>query len=202
MIGLKRGTVKLYEHEKEWETEACDTICRLRQILGDLIKDIQHVGSTSVISIKAKPIIDIALAVDDFEDILRYEKILEDNGFYYRPNASASLKNQLLFACGNFYEGTGDMQTHFIHVVHTNSIDWINYINFRNYLNSMPCAAREYEALKVSLALQNPVDGGREKYTEGKHDFIVRTLKEANSLYQSDSRHLAIRSDARDIQVI
>ena len=174
MIGLERGTVKLCEHEKEWEIEARNTIFRLKQILGDVIKDIQHVGSTSIISIKAKPIIDIAVAVDDFDDIIIFEKELKDNGFYYRPNAQASIKNQLLFACGSYYEGTGEMQTHFIHVVRTNSIDWINYINFRDYLNNTPSAAKEYEDLKVSLALQAPVDKGRQKYLQGKHDFIVR----------------------------
>lgn len=177
MIGLERGTVKLCEHEKEWEIEARNTIFRLKQILGDVIKDIQHVGSTSIISIKAKPIIDIAVAVDDFDDIIIFEKELKDNGFYYRPNAQASIKNQLLFACGSYYEGTGEMQTHFIHVVRTNSIDWINYINFRDYLNNTPSAAKEYEELKVSLALQAPVDKGRQKYLQGKHDFIVRTLR-------------------------
>ena len=179
MIGLERGTVKLCEHEKEWEIEARNTIFRLKQILGDVIKDIQHVGSTSIISIKAKPIIDIAVAVDDFDDIIIFEKELKDNGFYYRPNAQASIKNQLLFACGSYYEGTGEMQTHFIHVVRTNSIDWINYINFRDYLNNTPSAAKEYEELKVSLALQAPVDKGRQKYLQGKHDFIVRTLRNA-----------------------
>lgn len=179
MIGLERGTVKLCEHEKEWEIEARNTIFRLKQILGDVIKDIQHVGSTSIISIKAKPIIDIAVAVDDFDDIIIFEKELKDSGFYYRPNAQASIKNQLLFACGSYYEGTGEMQTHFIHVVRTNSIDWINYINFRDYLNNTPSAAKEYEELKVSLALQAPVDKGREKYLQGKHDFIVRTLRKA-----------------------
>ena len=152
MIGLKRGTVQLCEHEKEWEIEAQNTIARLKEILGDVIKDIQHVGSTSILTIKAKPIIDIALAVDDFDDILAYEKQLKDAGFYYRPNAQAFIRDQLLFACGNFYDGTGEVQTHFIHVVQTNSVDWINYINFRDYLNSTPSAAKAYEDLKVSLA--------------------------------------------------
>ncbi len=177
MIGLKRGTVKLYEHEKEWEMEAQNTISRLKKILGNVIKDIQHVGSTSIRSIKAKPIIDIAVAVDDFNDILAYEKELKDNGFYYRPKTEP--EGQLLFASGSIYDGTGDLQTHFIHVVHTNSMDWINYINFRDYLNKTPSAAKEYENLKVSLALQAPVDSGREKYLRGKHDFIVRTLRKA-----------------------
>ena len=179
MIGLKRGTVQLCEHEKEWEIEAQNTIARLKEILGDVIKDIQHVGSTSILTIKAKPIIDIAIAVDNFDDILAYEKELKDAGFYYRPNTLAALRDQLLFACGSFYEGTGDLQTHFIHVVLTGSMDWINYINFRDYLNKTPSAAKEYEALKVSLALQAPIDNGREKYLRGKHDFIVYTLRKA-----------------------
>ena len=179
MLGLKRGTVQLCKHEKEWEIEAQNTIDRLKEILGDVIKDIQHVGSTSILTIKAKPIIDIALAVDDFDDILAYEKQLKAAGFYYRPNAQASLRDQLLFACGNFYNGMGDLQTHFIHVVKTNSMDWINYINFRDYLNKTPSAAKEYEDLKVSLAQQIPVDSGREKYLKGKHDFIIYTLRKA-----------------------
>lgn len=177
MIGLKRGTVKLCEHEKEWEIEAQNTISRLSKILGNVAKDIQHVGSTSILSIKAKPIIDIAVAVDDFNDILAFEKELKDDGFYYRPQVD--LGEQLLFASGSFYEGTGDLQTHFIHVVRTNSMDWINYINFRDYLNSNPSVAKEYEELKVSLALQAPIDSGREKYLKGKHDFIVYTLRKA-----------------------
>lgn len=179
MIGLKRGTVQLCEHKKEWEIEAQNTIARLKEILGDVIKDIQHVGSTSILTIKAKPIIDIAVAVDEFDDILVYEKQLKDAGFYYRPNAQASIRDQLLFACGNFYNGMGDLQTHFIHVVKTNSMDWINYINFRDYLNKTPSAAKEYEDLKVSLAQQIPVDSGREKYLKGKHDFIIYTLRKA-----------------------
>ena len=85
------------------------------------------------------------------------------------------------FACGSYYEGTGNLQTHFIHVVRTNSTDWLNYINFRDYLNSTPSAAKEYEALKLSLARQPAAANAREKYLAGKHDFIVRTLKKART---------------------
>ena len=106
MIRLKRGTVKLCEHEKEWEIEAQNTISRLKKILGNVANDIQHVGSTAIPSIKAKPIIDIAVAVDDFNDVLALEKELKDEGFYYRPQSD--LGDQLLFASGSLYEGTGD----------------------------------------------------------------------------------------------
>ncbi len=177
MIGLERGTVKLYDHEKKWETEAQNTMLRLKEILGGFIKDIQHVGSTSIPSIKAKPIIDIAVAVDNFDDILALEKELKQAGFYYRPKEEP--KEQLLFACGSYYDGSGDLQTHFIHVVKVGSMEWIHYINFRDYLKKTPLAAKQYEELKMSLAEAAPVDNGREKYLEGKHDFIVYTLRKA-----------------------
>lgn len=177
MLGLKRGTVQLCEHEQAWEIEAQNTIFRLKEILGAVIKDIQHVGSTSIPSIKAKPIIDIAIAVDDFEDVLLLEEELKKLGFYYRPKVD--LGEQLLFASGSYYDGTGDLQTHFIHIVKTGSMDWRNYINFRDYLNSTPDVAKVYEDLKVLLAKQAPVDNGREKYLRGKHDFIVYTLRKA-----------------------
>ena len=161
MLGLKRGTVQLYEHEQAWEIDAQNTILRLKEILGSVIKDIQHVGSTAILTIKAKPIIDIAVAVDSFEAVLQFEEEMKKQGFYYRPKVD--LGEQLLFASGSYYDGTGELQTHFIHVVKAGSMDWRNYINFRDYLNNAPAVAKEYEKLKVTLAKQAPVDNGREK---------------------------------------
>lgn len=177
MIGLESGTVRLCDHEKAWEIEAKRTIDELHEILGNVADGIEHVGSTSIKSIKAKPIIDIAVAVKDFSDVLALEDKLLDRGYYYRPKTD--MGDQLLFACGSRYNGTGRLQTHFIHVVKTGSMDWINYINFRDYLNSNIEVAREYEALKVRLAAEAPLDSGREKYLAGKHDFIRYTLRKA-----------------------
>lgn len=134
MLGLKRGAVALYPHEKAWETEAQATMARLRQILGPVAVEMAHVGSTAIPTIQAKPILDIAVAVDDFDALLAYEKQLRAAGFYYRPNAQAGVRGQLLFASGSYYDGSGDLQTHFIHIVRTGSVDWQNYILFRDYL--------------------------------------------------------------------
>ncbi len=173
MLGLKHGEVELFSHEKEWKIEAQNTIMRFKNILGDAIVDIQHVGSTAIPSIKAKPIIDIAVAVNDFKDVLALENELQENGFYYRPSQE---NNQLLFACGSLYDGTGDLQTHFIHFVLKDSMEWINYLNFRDYLNSNLSIAREYENLKIELS-QNRLS--RAEYTEGKAEFISYTLRKA-----------------------
>lgn len=177
MIGLKRGTVQLCSHEKEWEEEAQKTICRLRNILGGAAKDIQHVGSTAIPAIRAKPIIDIAVAVDRFDDILALEPQLKSQGFYHRPKAEIS--GQRLWACGSYYDGTGDRQTHFIHIVPAESRAWINYINFRDYLNEKPDIAKEYEALKMALAATATIDQGRAQYLKGKRGFIEEILRKA-----------------------
>ncbi len=177
MLGLKRGTVRLLPHEKAWEAEAEQTIIMLQKLLGDDAKEIQHVGSTAVPAICAKPIIDIALAADSFDDVMKHLPKLQAAGFYYR--AQNDIPNQKLFACGSFYDGTGDLQTHFIHVVLTDSEQWRDYILFRDYLNQHADTAKAYESLKLSLAEAAPVDAGREQYLQGKKDFIATVLRKA-----------------------
>lgn len=78
MTGLKRGTVKLCPHQKEWDEIARDTIEHLKRLLGDRAFDIQHVGSTSIPGIWAKPIIDIVVAADRPEDIMCRKEIMEE----------------------------------------------------------------------------------------------------------------------------
>lgn len=182
MIGLERGRVALLEHNCEWDTEAAKAVAELKELLGDSAVDIQHVGSTSVPTIMAKPIIDIAVAASSFSAVLEHEELLLAHGYYYRP--SASISGQLLFAKGSFYDGTGRLQTHFIHVVGKDSPEWKNYIIFRDYLKACPEVARQYEALKLSLAEAHPQDNEREQYLAGKKDFITLTLKEAESFFK------------------
>ena len=176
MLGLKRGTVALVPHETAWEVEAARTIEKLKGILGDVTVDIQHVGSTAIPAICAKPIVDIAVAVRSFAEINEKQAELEAQGFYRR---SWNDEGQELFASGSHYDGTGDRQTHFVHVVLADSPEWRNYLNFRDYLNAFPAARKAYEKLKLSLAAANPEDAGREKYTSGKHAFIRQTLRKA-----------------------
>ena len=180
MLGLKRGAVALLPHDPEWDIEGSRTVKELRDILGDVAVDIRHVGSTSVPTIPAKPIIDVALAVHDLSDVYPFLEELEKRGYYNRPT---ELSDQLLLAKGSFYDGTGDLQTHFIHVVRKGSRHWFDYLNFRRYLIERPDVASEYAALKLSLAEAAPIDNGREKYLAGKHNFITRTLDAARALY-------------------
>jgi GrpB-like predicted nucleotidyltransferase (UPF0157 family) len=175
MLGLERGMVRLADHHPEWKTLAQETVTRLWRIFGSSATNIQHVGSTAVVGIKAKPIIDIAVAVHDFAVVEPLTPALAAAGFLQRPS---SLPDQMLFAVGDYSVPHG-MQTHFIHVVTAGSAAWRNYINFRDYLNAKPSIARAYEALKIRLAHEHGYDKGREQYLAGKHDFIVQTLRAA-----------------------
>lgn len=62
-LGLKAGMVEIVDHDPKWEENAVNTIKRLRSILGSAAIDIQHIGSTAIRHIKAKPVIDIAVLV-------------------------------------------------------------------------------------------------------------------------------------------
>jgi len=170
-LGLPRGTVKLLPHQRVWDYAAAAAIAQLREVLGGAAVDIQHVGSTSIRSIAAKPIIDIAVGMASADDVLPYVDALAARGFTYRKQDVAG--QQLLVM------GAGEMRTHHIHVVEHGGEAWENYLNFRDYLNRFPAKAAEYEACKRTLAAQFADDRG--SYTAGKEELITRLLGEARA---------------------
>lgn len=171
MTGLVRGTVQLAAHQKEWDTNAEQTMKALKRLLGDIAVDIQHVGSTAIPLIHAKPIIDIAVGVRDLQDIMPSIGVLKQNGFVFRGE---DVPGQVLLVVGDF---ENDVRTHHIHVVKWKGGQWENYINFRDYLNAFPEKARAYDDCKRKLAVQFPND--RRSYTAGKQELIECFLQEA-----------------------
>ena len=120
-LGLKRGIVQLEPHDKQWDEIALQTIKTLKSILGDDAIDIQHIGSTAIQAIKAKPIIDIAVGVTDFDSIIKYNEQLQKEGIFYR---SSDVEHQLLYVMGDM---ENDTRTHHIHVVKWNGTEWNKY---------------------------------------------------------------------------
>ena len=171
MVGLKRGVVKLIEYHDAWKFEAEQTVTELRGLLGDTAIDIQHIGSTAIPSIHAKPIIDIAVGVHDLNDITPYVEVLRDSHYIFRGE---DVPGQILFVKGNFEKNT---RSHHIHAVKWNGVEWENYINFRDFLNAVPKKAQEYDIYKQKLAEQYYND--RKHYTEGKQRIITELLEEA-----------------------
>lgn len=167
-LGLKRGTVQLEPHDKQWEKVAVQTIEKLNSILGDDAIDIQHIGSTAIPAIKAKPIIDIVVGVDDFERVMLHNEQLRQEGIFYR---GSDVEEQLLYVMGDM---ENDTRTHHIHIVKWNGTEWRNYIHFRDYLNANENVALQYQQLKEELESKYAAD--RVAYTNGKQDMIDNIL--------------------------
>lgn len=172
MLGLKRGIVKLADYDENWAETAEQTIRELKEIFGEAAADIQHVGSTSIKYIKAKPILDIAVAVRSFSDVLPLIPKLKENGFRYKTDNDNDA--EMFFSCGDVI---ADTRTHHIHVVIHQSKEWTEYILFRDSLNSNPHWRLNYQNLKQELAEKYPDD--RNAYTEGKAEFIRNVLARA-----------------------
>lgn len=171
MLGLKRGTVQVVPHQTVWNNCAQDIKNQLSEILGATALDIQHVGSTAILGIYAKPILDIAVGVASLKDISPYIVQLEHHGIVFRGQ---DVREQMLFVMGDFENNT---RTHHIHVVKWNSPAWNDYLDFRDYLNAFPEKAKLYDRCKQKLASQFP--NNRDRYTQGKRELIDVLLREA-----------------------
>lgn len=164
-----KGEVLLLPHCDEWETEAKDCIKTLEAVLGGSAVAIEHIGSTSIPGICAKPIIDIAVGVRDIEDVMPYQDELKDHGISFHGQ---DIPGQLLFVIDS-----DGLRTHHIHVIRYDGDAWNNYIAFRDYLRAFPGKAREYEEEKLRLARLYKDD--RKSYTASKAGIIGRLIQEA-----------------------
>ena len=173
-IGLKRGIVDLAEHNPDWKTVAAQTIERLWGVFCTVAKDIQHVGSTSIRHIKAKPIIDIAVAVECLDEVEMLMPKLNEAGFY--KSKLHAVKDDILVCDDDEF---ADTRSFHVHIVRAGSIQWSNYINFRDYLNENPSIAKDYEQIKLISAEKHPSD--RNAYTNGKEEILVRLLGDAQN---------------------
>lgn len=86
MLGLKRGTVKLVEYNPKWKQGFSREAEKIRDVLGQDCVDVQHVGSTAIPGILAKPIIDIAVVVPTLEKVKFYQEKLGKIGYDLKEN--------------------------------------------------------------------------------------------------------------------
>ena len=177
-IGLKKGKVLLCDHNPQWEDIAKQTICILHDILGDSAIDIQHVGSTAVKNIQAKPVIDIIVGVRDFADVDKFSSTLEDNGFFFVGYEGK--EGQPVYQCGEFDIVLKEMTflTHYIHIVKFGGKQWNDYINMRDYLNNHPEEAKTYEKIKLESSRKN--GESLRSYHSDKKMIVALLIERAN----------------------
>jgi GrpB-like predicted nucleotidyltransferase (UPF0157 family) len=140
----------------------------------ELVKRIEHFGSTAVPGLSAKPIIDILVEVsslDKTKEII--VPILESQGYdyFWRPSFG---DNTPPFYAWFIKRNNNGNRTHHIHMVEAESELW-DRLGFRNYLIKHPIIANEYSELKIKLSKANSND--RAEYTKAKTDFIVKITK-------------------------
>ncbi len=159
--------VALEAHNPEWIEMFKAERFFLQELLADwLFGSIEHVGSTAIPNIAAKPIIDIMVGVQSLNSSRDAIEILEDNGYCY-----ADYKSDVMHW---FCKPSPEFRTHHLHLVPYESQLWTERIQFRDVLLSDRKIAQEYSDLKVSLAKEFAND--REAYTEAKWPFIQRTI--------------------------
>lgn len=167
MLGLKKDVVELMPYDENWAKEFELEKKRLQKILGKTALDIQHVGSTSIPGLIAKPILDIAVAVENVSELRRLIGVLEKAG--YDVKDSINELGEILAR-----KGTPDMRTHYIHIEVINGLFWNNHILFRDYLISHPEYIKKYENLKKEMLERYKNE--RKLYTAAKNDFIESVL--------------------------
>jgi GrpB-like predicted nucleotidyltransferase (UPF0157 family) len=177
-LGLRKDTVELFDHDILWEENANETIKDLMNMFGIIAVDIQHIGSTAIKNIKAKPIIDIVVGIKDFNSLDTIIDKLAENGIFYRP----FLPDDRIFIMGDMENET---RTHYIHVVIHNEEEWNNQINFRDYMNDNITEARNYEKLKIELQMSNRFNRGN--YTKGKEEYIKEIIRKAKEWKKSQT---------------
>lgn len=131
---------------------------------------IEHIGSTAVPGLTAKPVIDIIVLLADMEPAREALPQLERIGYEFRPEVSNPARLFLRRV------GPDGVRTHHLHL-HTDHGDVERHLLFRDRLRADEATRREYEALKRDLAIRHA--GDREAYAKGKDDFIDAVVRAA-----------------------
>lgn len=151
---------------------------------GDLIRRVEHFGSTAVPGLAAKPIVDMLIEVTGLDETkVRIAPILEAQGYEYfwRPTHGDDVPP--FYAWFIKRDQDTGARTHHIHMVERDFSGHWDRLLFRDYLIEQPRMAKEYEALKFRLAAASPRD--RVAYTRGKTEFIEKVTEQAKRYYRS-----------------
>ncbi|MDQ8738696.1 GrpB family protein [Paenibacillus sp. LHD-38] len=161
MLGLPKGEVYLIPWTNEWEKEFTKESRKIKSDLGELILAVHHVGSTAVKNLSAKPIIDIAIELTDFQLGKNCIQGLETLGYEYRGTDILPDRH---------YFSKGEPRTHQIHMFQTGSLYLKKQLAFRDYLLRNDEALDEYQTLKERLSKVHQTD--KVTYSHAKTDFI------------------------------
>jgi GrpB-like predicted nucleotidyltransferase (UPF0157 family) len=152
----------------------------LIDVLHGLGAEIEHVGSTAVPGLRAKPILDIAVGIPDIAEVGECKARLQQVGYEYRGDAGEEGGHVFLRAMG-------DVRTHHVHVVALDGPAWLAYLRLRELLRTNPVALEMYSAGKEELAVRFAND--RKAYTKAKAPLVDRVLSPSDGTVNRRSRY-------------
>lgn len=167
--------VIIVDYDPEWPRLFEQEKKVLVNLLASGIIAIEHVGSTAVPGLAAKPIIDIMIGVESLEKGKDFcIKPLQEMGYHYVPELEGDIPERCFL-----FRGSSKGHSHHIHITEPTTSFWIDHILFRDYLRKYKEVAEAYGELKYKLAQQFRTQ--REKYGMAKTDFIEGVLEKARS---------------------
>jgi GrpB-like predicted nucleotidyltransferase (UPF0157 family) len=160
--------VQVVDYDPEWPRVFERIRSYVWPAVRDVAIDVQHVGSTSVPGLSAKPVIDACIVVPSHREVRACIERLATIGYVHRGNLGVPEREA--------FHHPETLPRHHLYLSPRDSLSVKNHLGFRDYLRSHPEAAGEYGELKASLARRFPADV--DSYLVGKIDFILRVLEE------------------------
>jgi GrpB-like predicted nucleotidyltransferase (UPF0157 family) len=166
-MGTKRVIVVPYDYR--WREEFKKIRLYLEKELENSIIAIEHVGSTSVEGLSAKPVIDIDVVIKDYDDFWDVKSRLESLGYYHEGDLG--IKHREAFG----YAEKHEFMTHHLYVCPQNSQELKRHIAFRDYLRTHKEDRDKYSEIKLYAANKYPsdIDG----YIETKSPYVAEIYK-------------------------
>lgn len=162
-------------YQERWESEFLLLKQVLTDVLGELIVGIEHVGSTSVKGLGAKPILDLDIVIVDKSIFRKVLEKLTEIGYIHKGDQG--IEGREVFKREDIHVPRGinskHWMEHHLYVCTKDNKELHRHLTFRDYLRSHTEVANEYEKLKMHLA---KTAKSREEYTEAKTEFIHHIL--------------------------
>ncbi len=169
--------ITIFPYDISWPVLFSIEAASIRETLGALALRVEHVGSTAVPGLAAKPVIDIQISVATLEPLSVYFQLLDHIGYTHVPLGEFDLVYPF------FQKPATSPSTYHIHLCAIGSELELRHLAFRDYLRDHPAVAAEYLELKRKLAAANhgTTLESRERYSLAKTPFVTAVLKDAIS---------------------
>jgi GrpB-like predicted nucleotidyltransferase (UPF0157 family) len=164
------ASITIVGHDPQWPARAAREAVAIVDACSGLIQRVEHIGSTAVPGLGAKPTIDLLGGASTLEDATRARVPLERLGYEYVPEYEKELPDRRYYR-----KGPEGARTWHLHVCVSGGLFWRRHLTFRDALRSDHALAVAYERLKRDLARRSGDD--RAAYTRGKTDFIREAVE-------------------------